>query len=191
MHKFLDQRNCPQDHAHQAIAGNSQQAGESIRLSRFCATYSRGFATAVARVLHETPCSQLAYAAGGEPPNKRVRLNPGAFKRVKRSEEHVEDMLSTDPSDASSRILPDDSAWHEIFRLAQNSAARVGNTKCDVGSEIGEAIQQLLKEDLQVVCVFTCRGTDRLQIPINAPISQHVPWRRTCPFTVFLASCTM
>ena len=77
MHKFLDQRNCPQHHAHQAIAGNIQQAGKSIRLSRFCATYSRGFATAVARVLHETPCSQLAYAADGEPPNKSVRLNPG------------------------------------------------------------------------------------------------------------------
>ena len=59
------------------------------------------------------------------------------------------------------------------------SAPRVGNTKHEVGTDLTSFVQGLVDDDFQVVCVSTCRGTDRLQVSVNAPASQQAPWRQT------------
>ena len=86
-------------------------------------------------------------------------------------------MLSTGPNAPGSKILPDDSLWHEAFRMANQLAPRVGNTKFETGTDLYELVQGLLESNFQLSCVFVCRGTDRLQTPVNAPMPQHAPWR--------------
>ena len=179
MHDFLNQRNCQHDHDHQVIAGNIRQAGESVRLSRFCATYCRGFVHALARVLHESLTKERVFAAEDEPPSKKPRINPAVFKRPRVPDRSESDMLSTAPEASGSRVLPADSLWHEACRMAHLLAPRVGNTKHEVGTDLTTFVQGLVDDDFQVVCVFICRGTDRLQVPVNAPASQQAPWRHT------------
>ena len=177
VHQFLDQRNCLHDHDHQVIAGSIRHAGESIRLSRFCATYCRGFAVAMAHVLHSVPTVGFAYAAEDEPPQKRIRTHAGAFKKRRIDTTAESEMLSTGPNALGSKILPDDSLWHEAFRMANQLAPRVGNTKFEAGTDLYDLVQGLLDSNFKLSCVFVCRGTDRLQTPVNAPMSQHAPWR--------------
>ena len=175
IHDFLNQRNCQHDHDHQVIAGNIRQAGESVRLSRFCATYCRGFVHALARVLHESLTKERVFAAEDEPPSKKPRINPAVFKKPRVSDRSESDMLSNVPEASSSRVLPADSLWHEACRMAHLLAPRVGNTKHEVGTDLTTFVQGLVDDDFQVVCVFTCRGTDRLQVPVNAPAALGSP----------------
>ena len=177
VHEFLDQKNCPHDHNHQVIAGTIQQAGERIRLSRFCATYCRGFVTALAQVLRDVPTFDHVHVAEDEPPMKKIRANPGVFKRPRVDKSAEPDMLSTEPNASNAQILPDDSLWHEAFRMAHHVAPRVGNTKFEAGTDLFELIQGLQESGFITNCVFVCRGTDRLQAPVNAPPSQQAPWR--------------
>ena len=87
-----------------------------------------------------------------------------------------------DVPDASSHegsIVPDESLWHEAFRMAHRLAPRVGNKKFEEPTDLFTFVQRLLQDQLVVQCVFVCRGTDRLQVPLAAPVSKDAPWRHT------------
>ena len=78
----LNHHDCKKEHEHQLIAGSVSIAGKTTRLSRFCATYCRGFSMAIASALQKTPSSESALVASdSEHVAKRPRLHPGIAKR--------------------------------------------------------------------------------------------------------------
>lgn len=179
--KFLHQHNCPNDHDHHVIAGSVRINGETTRLSKFCATYCRGFARALARVLHECPVDHQIFALEDEPPSKKPRLDPNISKRARITVDP--DLTGQGVSSTGSSpsiagvIVPDESLWHEAFRMANLQTPRVGNAKFDTSTDLATLVQGIYQDGFQVHCLFSCRGTDRLQIPLNAPPSQESPWR--------------
>ena len=173
---------CLGDHVHAHIAGSMHHEGRVVRTSSFCATYCHGFASAFARAMHADHSQKMmdTFAHEDEPPPKRSRLNPASNKRMLPSDIHAR--ASRDdhvPRNPAEQILDDDSLWHEAFRMAHRLAPRVGNVKCDTSHELHEFVQQLLDTEFQIHCIFVCRGTNRFQVPLNAPRSLDAPWRRT------------
>ena len=184
---FHDKK-CPQDHEHQQIAGSisvppshsnvDASRCSSQNLSRFCATYCKGFVQQLAKcfmsvqhaLVHQTKRSIV----DDENPPKRGRFAEGLHKRRR--------FVNAQPVESSSQssiAVPPDSLWYEAFRMATLNTARVGNTKHDGQSDLCQLVQGLLSDDYQVRCVFSCRGTDRFQVPIGAPSSHEMPWRKT------------
>ena len=69
-------------------------------------------------------------------------------------------------------------SWDQIFKLADQAAPRVGNLKIDASSDLYCEFQKMLPE-ICVESLFVCRGTERLQVPIGAPVSHQFPIRKT------------
>ena len=182
----LMKNDCPANHEHAQIAGSMHHEGRNVRISEFCATYCHGFAQTFAEILMKNHTQNmthdiLVHEDEEEHPSKRRRFAPNAFKkaRVDDGSSRVPVRASKVPEAATGTPLPEDSLWYEAFRVAHRMAPRVGNRKCDTESDLCELVQQLVNEDFQVTCVFICRGTDRLQVPLSAPTSQEAPWRHT------------
>ena len=151
---------------------------QSQNLSRFCATYCRGFAQQLAKCLM---CPQQALVhqskrpiSADENPPKRGRFAEGLHKRRR-----FGNAQSVESSNQSSTAVSAESLWHEAVRMANLKTPRVGNFKHDGDSDLCQLVQGLLTDDYQVRCVFSCRGTDRFQVPIGAPSSHEMPWRKT------------
>ena len=81
--QFLMNKDCPKNHEHVQIAGSMHHDGKSVRISSFCATYCQGFVQALAQALCATHLAavQEAFANDEEPPAKRPRFAPDAFKK--------------------------------------------------------------------------------------------------------------
>ena len=179
--KFLNRHDCKQNHDHQTIEGSVSIDGRTTRLSQFCATYCRGFTTALARVLQECPMTpHVAFALEDETPAKRARLDPRSHKRLKTDPKQGDvEVPVPSTADCVPAVVPTDSLWYEAFKMANRLAPRVGNQKHVPGSDIVELVQGMLSNDFQIQSLFICRGTDRLQVPIGAPTSKESPWRHT------------
>ena len=178
------------------------------RVSRFCASYCHGFANKIAHGIcshvHMTVSpEQLAYHNGddSEPPSKRLRFSSGVHKRQKVDKGPSDRTLSdTTPSVPEAPVISEDpnlsersapeinlpsepprsetDPWSAVLMEANNLAPRVGNTKCEAGSQIAQMAQRLIP-DLLIHALFVCRGTERLQVPLLAPSSKDYPIRRT------------
>ena len=121
---------------------------------------------------------QEAFTNDEEPPAKRLRFAPDAFKKRRVAAVDAPDPYAVDAASSCvpGQILSSDSLWHEAFKMAYRLAPRVGNLKMDVSHDLCELVQQLTPEDFEVDCMFICRGTDRYQIPLSAPVSKDAPW---------------
>ena len=211
---------CRGQHEHQRIEGSFNIAGKSHRVSLFCATYCRGFADRLAKLIcnrdhsamnsptdafvnhdseDERPPKRLRFT--GEP-NKRFRLRapPSGTIELDPEPTSVENERNQDHPDnghPESLNMPDDSvepagvsarsnlpeveqsvSWPSIFNLADRIAPRVGNLKIEVSSELFREFQKMLPT-LCVESLFVCRGTERLQVPVGAPVSHQFPLRKT------------
>ena len=192
----LHQQRCEGQHEHQRIEGSLNIDGQNQRISKFCATYSRGFAAAVARVICNAwhhPVSSPANAfvqhdAEDERPPKRFRFSFDPNKRHKSepSEREPETVSTMGPRAEDSGIVPpdveaksdEDSSWPRIFDLASQLAPRVGNQNVDKDSDVFRMFQRLVP-NLKLESLFVCRGTERLQVPLQAPASNEFPLRKT------------
>ena len=72
----LDGTLCRKNHEHQHVAGSVRVNGRAIQVSRFAASYSQGFARAVAQVILGSACAAPAdtFPASFEPPRTRKRF---------------------------------------------------------------------------------------------------------------------
>ena len=192
--EILDGQRCPQDHDHQRIEGSFQHNGMSTKMTHFCASYCQGFAKTVAKFLcqlnHSHWNSQDAMVQDLDedaPPAKRIRFSFDLTKRRK-TENPID--LDSDQDINPELHVPDSgdvtsveknthkSPWFDVLQLAQKNAPRVGNTRCSADSELFRRSQELL-DDMRLESMFICRGTERFQVPIQAPASHACPLRRT------------
>ena len=194
MFEILDGQRCPQNHSHQRIEGSFQHDGMSTRMAHFCASYCQGFAKTVAKFLcqlnHSHWNSQDAMVHDldiNEPPAKRIRFsfNLSKHRKPDRSidldpeQNQAPIPMPEDPGEMSSK---DDgnhmSPWFDVLQLAQKNAPRVGNSRCPADSELFSMAKALLN-DMVLESLFICRGTERFQVPVQAPASHACPLRRT------------
>ena len=68
------------------------------------------------------------------------------------------------------------------FEEAQTFAPRVGNTRCPADSTAWSRAQATLETSMKITDMFVCRGTERFQVPLQAPASHQFPLRYTCVF---------
>ena len=227
----LDHVKCKGQHEHQRIEGSLNIHGRFRKVSQFCATYCRGFAERIARLI----CNRSHTFVGSksdafvnhdqedERPNKRFRFSHDPHKRFRSNQwSPNNEIIDLDPdpplgntSYSPSRVdvgvnegLPigtpapsqaeiangppeivvsgsngaseaDKAAsWDMIFNLAQQTAPRVGNLKVDVSSDLFAEFQKMIP-DMCIENLFVCRGTERLQVPVGAPVSHQFPLRKT------------
>lgn len=193
----LDQQKCEGQHEHQRIEGSLNIAGRNQRISQFCATYCRGFATAVASVIcksyhqpvtltasafvqhddeDERPPKRFRFSAD---PNKRFKPNPTIEEQPEKESSEGLKEEKAEPVHPDVEPKPDDGvSWPGIFELATQLAPRVGNQNMDRNSEVFQMFQKLVC-DLKLESLFVCRGTERLQVPLQAPASSEFPLRKT------------
>ena len=199
----LNQVKCQRQHEHQRIEGSLNIFGKFQKVSQFCATYCRGFADQIAQLIcksshnfgrtmsdafvnhdkeDERPTKRFRWAVD---PNKRSRTGPGPHESsvVPESDASInppdnpEESRSNEPFDHVPEV-DEVTSWDSIFKLADQTAPRVGNLKIDVSSDLFCEFQKMLP-DMCVTSLFACRGTERLQVPIGAPTSHQFPIRKT------------
>ena len=187
LHNALDGRKCPQNHEHQAIAGrmpsikaqsSTEDQPRNQNVTQFCATYCKGFAHFIAEHVCQ---SQQAYVneslkrSISEPnPSKLGRFATGLHKRRRMCHSPM-----VESPDVSSTEVPHDSLWYEVFKMANRITPRVGNQRHLPETDFYQLVSGLLPSDTRIHGLFTCRGTDRYQVPLNAPSSHEAPWRHT------------
>ena len=66
-----------------------------------------------------------------------------------------------------------------MFEEAQTFAPRVGNTQCPADSTAWSRAQAILETSMKITDMFVCRGTERFQVPLQAPASHQFPLRYT------------
>ena len=189
----LDGKRCLNDHEHQRIEGTLLMHGQRQRISQFCATYCKGFARIIAQELclreHPRVPLQQILVNEDEPPPKRVRFTSDPNKRSRNDSPEPFDPSPLDAVGSESielnpeppvleQPLPDSDKWTSVFQEVQIHAPRVGNLKFEADSPIGRQVQELIP-DIQIHCLFICRGTERYQVPLHAPPSQQYPLRHT------------
>lgn len=202
----LSDAKCPGTHEHQPIEGQVWIHGIRQTLTRFCATYCTGFAKHVAKCLTSIPDDAFVNEPhDDESPNKRPRfqhnpakrfkvdhLSPGRIDLGDLEEKPVNESAVPNPADVpnltgnspvavpSLSLEPSTSSerWREAFRLANQIAPRVGNTKVDVESNLFGIIQSLVPE-ITIQQSFVCRGTERFQVPILMTEGSQCPMRHT------------
>lgn len=85
LHEKLDGKRCLNDHDHQRIEGSFHMRGQRHQVSKFCATYCKGFASLISRELcsqnHPLVTFQQVLVNEDEPPTKRVRFTNDPNKR--------------------------------------------------------------------------------------------------------------
>ena len=122
-----------------------------------------------------------------EPPAKRIRFSFNLSKHRK-----PDRSIDLDPEQSQAPIpMPEDpgemsskddgnhmSPWFDVLQLAQKNAPRVGNSRCPADSELFSMAKALLN-DMVLESLFICRGTERFQVPVQAPASHACPLRRT------------
>jgi hypothetical protein len=69
--------------------------------------------------------------------------------------------------------------WQAVFEEAQTFAPRVGNTRCPADSTAWSRAQSILETSMKITDMFVCRGTERFQVPLQAPASHQFPLRYT------------
>ena len=69
--------------------------------------------------------------------------------------------------------------WQAVFEEAQTFAPRVGNTRCPADSTAWSHAQTILETTMKITDMFVCRGTERFQVPLQAPASHQFPLRYT------------
>ena len=110
---------------------------------------------------------------------QNVLINPPAVN-PDNHDEPLNDLDAVRDSEQPKPASPIDemTSWDPIFKLADQTAPRVGNLKIDVSSDLFCDFQKMLP-DMCVESLFVCRGTERLQVPISAPVSHQFPIRKT------------
>ena len=185
LHTKLSSFRCPKNHVHQHIEGSikSETSGQRIPLTKFCASYCRGFAKKVSSFL-TTQAAFVNDLDEDEPPAKRTRFSISPNKRFKTlhpQQDSIDlDAHSEIPSSSVPEVIPDiaprDAAnvpanapserWHDAFRLADQVAPRVGNLKVELTTELARMISQFFPQ-WNVQSIYVCRGTARCQIPVG------------------------
>ena len=180
---------CKKDHAHQQIAGSSRVNGQTVPVSRFAASYSQGFARAVAQVLvspsHAAPTS--AYPAF-EPPKtrKRFKSSSGAVP-VTQPAERKRSLPEQSSAPKRSRVpdLPvleipetfDAEQWQRIPQGLSSCAVRVGTCNISASNPVFTQVQNLIPK-VSIARMFVSRHVKQFQMPIGAPPpSSEAPWR--------------
>ena len=204
---LLDQKLCQSQHRHHRIEGSHRFPGLGVqRVSRFCASYCQGFARRIAREICShvhvavSPDQMVCHNDEDlESPTKKPRFSQNLHKRQKTEHDDSDKTLpltnleadvksredpNPDERNTSSAELPTEAVrsetdhWSAVLEEANKAAPRVGSTKCEAESPTFQMAQRLIPE-LCIQSLFVCRGTDRFQTPLSAPISKEFPIRRT------------
>ncbi|CAL1160551.1 unnamed protein product, partial [Cladocopium goreaui] len=69
--------------------------------------------------------------------------------------------------------------WQAVFEEAKTFAPRVGNTRCPADSTAWSHAQTILETTMKITDMFVRRGTERFQVPLQAPASHQFPLRYT------------
>eukprot|EP00434_Breviolum_minutum_P029259 symbB.v1.2.025879.t1/scaffold2545.1/size76554/2 len=179
----LEKSRCRQDHIHQPIAGSVSVKHQRQALSQFCASYCRGFAVKIARIIGRR--FQEAFHEDESPP-KKLRFSHNLHKRARlddssRNSDPIDldaDELTApgtssaepDPNQAPAsvgRSPGSEASWNLILSMADRCAPRVGNIRYGADSEITQHMQRLVP-GMHIQYVFVCRGTERFQLPSQA-----------------------
>ena len=70
---------------------------------------------------------------------------------------------------------PEFAHWRKVFELALSIAPRVGKARCLADSEMWQKAQELVGNHMQISDMFVCTGTERFQVPLQAPSSHQLP----------------
>ena len=159
-----------------------------MSVSRFAASYSRGFAAAVAQVLLGAQHAVQATALPAvEPPRtrKRFKTNVGA-QPVSLPSERKRSFPETVKPSKKSRVpeLPDlqlpqhfvAEQWQLVPQSLSSCAVRVGTCNIDDTNPVFKRIQELLPK-VSIARMFVSRNVKQLQMPIGAPPPAEAPWR--------------
>ena len=190
MVECLDGMMCRKNHAHQQVAGSARVGGRTIQVSHFAASYSRGFAMAVAQVLLKESHAALAFAFPAlEPPRtrKRFKTNVGAPPvPVNNPVDRKRGLPEKARASKKSRVpaLPDleipqvfdAELWQSIPQELSSCAVRVGTCSIDNANRVFLRIQNLLPK-VSIARMFSTRHAKQLQMPIGAPPPSESPWR--------------
>ena len=179
---------CKGNHLHQQVAGIAQVNGRTVPVSRFAASYSRGFAEAVAQILLGPGYAARAFPAF-EPPRTRKRFQtPGGAQPVSNLVERKRNLPTSTRAPKRSRVLElPDLEVPQVFEPEQRQsipqdlvscAVRVGTCNISAQNRVFHRIQELLPE-LDVSRMFVSRDAKQMQMPIGAPPPAQAPWRLT------------
>ena len=200
---------CQKDHEHQAIAGSFKGRQGSVKLSRFCATYCKGFVKLVAKSIDQ--CEVLApwqtvLVAGrvrpiiepspSDPRAKRIRFEHVASESPELEEQHERPHVDEPEAKrlrsvaaAPSNEATDRSLNKPYEKLESEDWEHVFKLASKIAPRVGniliprdqEMIQCLTKllPNLSLHAVFACRGTDRMQMPTGMPKPSEAPLRTT------------
>ena len=190
MVECLDGMMCRKNHAHQQVAGSARVGGRTLQVSHFAASYSRGFAMAVAQVLLKESHAALAFAFPAlEPPRtrKRFKTTVGAppvpvNNPVDRKRGLPEEARASKKSRVP--VLPhleipqvfDAELWQSIPQELSSCAVRLGTCSIDNANRVFLRIQNLLPK-VSIARMFSTRHARQLQMPIGAPPPSESPWR--------------
>ena len=204
MFHALHGQRCANQHSHHRIEGSVSIRGFRQRLTSFCATYCTGFARVMARNICFSPHvaigpdehAMVFHDEEDERPKKRAKVEQGRFKRHKTMHERSEnpempsssDNLVPDPAlgdpnpvheSAETAPLASDASvpWKPVFDDVLRIASRVGNTRCSADSNVWRVAQEIVKQSIRITDMFVCRGTERFQVPLQAPPSSQFPLR--------------
>ena len=186
---------CTGDRQHQQVAGSARIHGKTIRISKFNASYCKGFASAVTASLlkeeHPPVVPATAFPAEAEPPLtcKRFKTPTGRNPRVSQVR------IRRRPSEGSIRFptakrrtlpgrapLPEMSGeldqikWRPIFEGLAQSVPRTGPCALDERNPGFSQMQEACPQ-IQIIKAFTSRDVGQYQSPIVAPPSRLAPWR--------------
>ena len=179
---------CKGNHLHQQVAGSAQVNGRTVPVSRFAASYSRGFAKAVAQILLGLGYAARAFPAF-EPPRTRKRFKtPVRAQPVSNPVERKRNMPSGTRAPKKSRVqeLPDleipqvfePEQWQSVPQDLVSCAVRVGTCSISAQNRAFQRIQELLPK-LDISGMFISRDAKQMQMPIGAPPPSEAPWRVT------------
>ena len=193
---FLDRLHgtlCKGQHTHQQVAGSARVDGKLMQISRFAASYSRGFSQAVARCILEDSHAFLdeAYPAVNPPRTRKRFKTPDGHLPVSsnvppfpvRKRNNVGDVplvtkrgrLAELPTLQVPTSL-DPETWQRAFQALQQDAVRVGTCSICHTRVAFQGIQELLP-NVDIRRMFVTVGTKKLQSPIGAPPVSEAPWR--------------
>ena len=204
----LQDKRCSKNHEHVPIAGSMKIHGKSTKLSKFCASYCHGFANKIAGAIvsaskarqvpsqdafvirerpdHEGPnaedehVSKRARHTGDAemPPEAKRPLNDAAPRPFKRLRMSATPAVGQEAITEQSIDRSNEEEWKEVFQEANRLAPRVGSFRIENGHSLSQKLQKMLPQ-LSITCVFSCRGTDRFQLPVNMPSPAEAPLRQT------------
>ena len=176
----LHDRKCPQTRQHVSIAGSYATPTGGLKLSKFCATYCKGFANQVARVILDTVDDPVNYHPNMAFAHQDIEGEPASKRRRVDDVFHPSTLtLRPDVLSFGDEVPPEQhDVWKRIFQDAHRLAPRVGNRKIQLDDPTFIAFREI-NPQIQWTHLFVCRGTERFQVPLDSPSTSEADVRHT------------